>query len=134
MNIALNLLTIDDNFDTTQAVTDYCSMEGIVCKIVNEGQKGLFEIQNGNYDIILLDIAIPQYSGFDILNQLKKQDVKQKWIVILTGYNLEMEDFKDYLDVGVTEILKKPIGLDDLDNVVKNHRMKASQPFYQRHT
>jgi two-component system, OmpR family, response regulator len=127
-------LTIDDNFDTTQAVTDYCSMEGIVCKIVNEGQKGLFEIQKGDYDIILLDIAIPEYSGFDILNQLKKQDVKQKWIVILTGYNLKIENFKKYLDVGVIEILKKPIGLDDLDNVVKRHMMKASQPIYQRHT
>jgi DNA-binding response OmpR family regulator len=125
----LKLLTIDDNTDTTQAVADYCSMEGIVCKIVNEGQKGLFEIQEGDYDIILLDIAVPEYSGFDILNQLKKQDVKQKWIVILTGYNLKMENFKEYLDVGVIEILKKPIGLDDLDNVMKRHMMKVSQPF-----
>jgi len=124
----LKLLTIDDNTDTTQAVTDYCSMEGIVCKIVNEGQKGLFEIQEGDHDIILLDIAIPEYSGFDILNQLKKQHVKQKWIVILTGYNLKMENFKEYLDVGVIEILKKPIGLDCLDSVVKRHKMKVSQP------
>ena len=124
----MKLLTIDDNTDTTQAVTDYCSMEGIVCKIVNEGQKGLFEIQEGDHDIILLDIAIPEYSGFDILNQLKKQHVKQKWIVILTGYNLKMENFKEYLDVGVIEILKKPIGLDELDNVVKRHMMKVTQP------
>ena len=115
----MKLLTIDDNFDTTQAVTDYCSMEGIGCKIVNEGQRGLYEIQKGDYDLILLDIAIPEYSGFDILNQLKKQDVKQKWIVILTGYNLKMENFKEYLDIGVIEILKKPIGLDDLDKIVK---------------
>jgi DNA-binding response OmpR family regulator len=121
-------LTIDDNTDTTQAVTDYCKMHGLDCEMVNEGQKGLFEIQKGDYDIILLDIAIPEYSGFDILNQLKKQDVKQKWIVILTGYNLKMENFKEYLDVGVIEILKKPIGLDDLDNVVKRHMMKVSQP------
>ena len=121
-------MTIDDNFDTTQAVTDYCKMQGIVCKIVNEGQKGLFEIQKGDYDIILLDIAIPEYSGFDILNQLKKQNVKQRWIVVLTAYNLEMEDFKEYVDAGVIEILKKPISLDDLDNVVKRHMMKVSQP------
>ena len=124
----MQLLTIDDNFDTTQAVTDYCKMQGIVCKIVNEGQKGLFEIQKGDYDIILLDIAIPEYSGFDILNQLKKQNVKQRWIVVLTAYNLEMEDFKEYVDAGVIEILKKPISLDDLDNVVKRHMMKVSQP------
>ena len=124
----MKLLTIDDNIDITQAVTDYCDMQGIDCKIVNEGQKGLFEIQKGDYDIILLDIAMPEYSGFDILNQLKKQDVKQKWIVILTALNMKMEDFKEYLDVGVIEVLKKPIGLDDLDNIVKRHMIKVSQP------
>ena len=130
----MKLLTIDDNFDTTQAVTDYCKMQGIVCKIVNDGQKGLFEIQNGDYDIILLDIAIPEYSGFDILNQLKKQTVKQRWIVVLTAYNLKMEDFKEYVDAGVIEILKKPIGLDDLDNVVKKHMTKVSQPLSNIYT
>ena len=127
----MKLLTIDDNFDTTQAVTDYCKMQGIVCKIVNEGQKGVFEIQKGNYDIILLDIAIPEYSGFDILNQLKKQGVKHKWIVILTAWNLKIEDFNDYLDVGVREILKKPIGLESLDEVVKRYLSNVKPSIYQ---
>jgi DNA-binding response OmpR family regulator len=114
-------LTIDDNTDTTQAVSDYCMFHGIHGKEVNEGQKGLFEIQKGVFDIILLDIATPEYSGFDILDQLKKQGVKHKWIVILTAVNLKMEDFKDYLDVGVIDILKKPIGLESLDEVVKKY-------------
>ena len=81
-------------------------MQGIDCEMVNEGRKGLFEIQKRDYDIIMLDIAIPEYSGFDILSQLKKQHVKDKWIVILTAWNLKIEDFNDYLDVGVREILK----------------------------
>ena len=130
----MKLLTIDDNTDTTQAVTDYCKMQGIDCEMVNEGQKGLFEIQKRDYDIILLDIAIPEYSGFDILSQLKKQHVKDKWIVILTAWNLKIEDFNDYLDVGVREILKKPIGLDHLDNVVKSHLMNIRQPINQKYT
>ena len=105
-------------------------MHGIDCEMVNKGQKGLFEIQKRDYDIILLDIAIPEYSGFDILNQLKKQGVKNKWIVILTAWNLKMEDFNDYLDVGVREILKKPIGLDNLDEVVKRYLINVRPPIY----
>ncbi len=123
----MKLLTIDDNTDTTQAVTDYCKMQGIDCKMVNEGRKGLFEIQKRDYDIILLDIAIPEYSGFDILSQLKKQGVRHETIVVLTAWNLKEEDFKDYTNVGVKEILKKPIGVDSLDNVVKSHLMNISQ-------
>ncbi len=130
----MKLLTIDDNTDTTQAVTDYCKMQGLDCEMVNEGRKGLFEIQKRDYDIILLDIAIPEYSGFDILSQLKKQGVRYKRIVILTALNLTMEDFKDYTELGVREILKKPIGLDHLDNVVKSHLMNVRQPIYQKYT
>ena len=116
----LDLLTIDDHADTNEAVNDYCKMRGIGCKVASRGRQGLFEIQKRDYDLILLDIAMPDYSGFDILKQLKKQGVQHKSIVILTGWNVKPKDFDDYLEVGVKEILKKPIGLDRLDNVVKS--------------
>jgi DNA-binding response OmpR family regulator len=116
-------LTIDDNRDTTEAVTDYCKSQGIECKGVNKGQQGLFEIQKREYDLILLDIAMPEYTGFDILNQLKKQGVRYKTIVILTACCLNMEDFKAYTEVGVRGIIKKPVGLDNLDTVVKSYMM-----------
>ncbi|TVP39001.1 response regulator [Candidatus Nitrosocosmicus arcticus] len=124
----MNLLTIDDNHDTTQAVSDYCMFHGIDSKEVNEGHKGLFEIQKQEYDLILLDISLPEYTGFDILSQLKKQGVRYKRIVILTALNLKMDDFKDYTEVGVREIVKKPIGLDRLDDVVKSYLMNVTHP------
>lgn len=117
----MNLLAIDNNFDTTEAVKDYCKTHGIDCKVANKGQQGLFEIQKREYDLILLDIAMPEYTGFDILSQLKKQGVRYKTIVILTAGCLNMKDFKDYTEVGVREIIKKPVGLDRLDTVVKSY-------------
>ena len=102
----MNLLAIDDNIDTTAAVADYCDIQGIDCKVVNKGQQGLFEIQKGKYDIILLDIAMPEFTGFDILSQLKKQGVRYKTIVIFTAWRSKMKDFKDYTEVGVREIVK----------------------------
>lgn len=123
----MNLLVIDDHVDTTNALTDYCNIHGISCKVANEGQQGLFEIQKREYDLILLDIAMPEYTGFDILSQLKKQGVRHETIVVLTGWNLKEEDFKNYTDVGVKEILKKPIGVDSLDNIVKTYLMNIRQ-------
>ena len=117
----MKLLTIDDNPDITGLVARYCKREKIDCKEVNDGQKGLFEIQKRHYDLIFLDIEMPDYTGFDILRQLKKQGVRHECIVILTGYNLMIEDIADYMDVGVREILKKPIELDRLDKVVKSY-------------
>ncbi len=121
----MNLLAIDDNVDTTEAVTDYCRIQGIDCKVANRGQQGLFEIQKQEYDLILLDIAMPEYTGLDILIQLKKQGVRYKTIVILTACCSKIEDFKDYSEVGVREVVKKPVGLDRLDNVVKSYLMNV---------
>ncbi len=124
-------MTIDNHTDTTGVVTDYCNMEEIYCKEINDGQEGLFEIQKGHYDLILLDIAMPGYSGFDILKQLKNQGVRHENIVILTASDLRIEDFKDYTEVGVREILKKPFGLDRFDEVVKGYLKKVRYPVYQ---
>jgi DNA-binding response OmpR family regulator len=101
-------------------------MEGIDCNVANNGQKGLFEIQKREYDLILLDLALPDYTGVDILSQMKKQGVRHKNIVILTAWNVKTEDFTDYLEVGVKEILKKPVTLDGLDKVVKSYLMYAT--------
>jgi DNA-binding response OmpR family regulator len=120
-------LAIDDNVDTTEALRDYCNMQGISCKVVNEGRQGLVEIQKKEFDLILLDIAMPDYSGFDILDQLKKQAVRHETIVVLTDWNLKEEHFKDYTDVGVKEILKKPIGVDSLDDIVKTYLINNKQ-------
>ena len=127
----MKLLTIDNHTDTTGVVTDYCNMEEIYCKEVNDGQEGLFEIRKRHYDLILLDIAMPGYSGFDILKQLKNQGVMHENIVILTASDLKIEDFKDYTEVGVREILKKPFGLDRFDEVVKGYLKKVRYPVYQ---
>jgi two-component system, OmpR family, response regulator len=66
---------------------------------------------------------MPEYSGIDILNQLKKQGVRYKTIVVLTACCMNMEDFKGYTEVGIREIIKKPVGLDSLDTIVKNYLM-----------
>ena len=106
-------------------------MEEIYCKEVNDGQEGLFEIQKRHYDLILLDIAMPGYSGFDILMQLKNRGVTHENIVIITASDLKIEDFNDYAEVGVREILKKPFGLDRFDEVVKRYLKKVRYPVYQ---
>lgn len=127
----MDLLTVDDHADTNVAVNDYCKMRGIGWKVASQSKQGLFEIQKRDYDLILLDIAMPGYSGFDILKQLKKQGVRHENIVILTALDLKMEDFKDYVEVGVREILKKPFGLDRFDELVKGYLRKVRYPVYQ---
>jgi DNA-binding response OmpR family regulator len=95
-------------------------MCNVSCKEVNDGRSGLLEIQKKDYDLIILDIAMPSYTGFDILNQLQKQRTRNKNIIILTAANLKKKDFEKYKEIGKIQVLYKPISLSQLDKAIKN--------------
>ena len=114
----MNVLVIDDNQYTSAAIADYCNMRGTQCRQINEGKKGLFEIQKRAYDLIILDVAMPEYTGLDILSQLKKQGVCNQNIIILTGTNLKTEDFEIYKELCIIKVLSKPISLVNLDQII----------------
>lgn len=117
----MNLLAVDDNLDILEALSDFCYLQSIECEVASDGLQGLFKIQEKEYDLILLDIEMPDYSGFDILNQLKKQGVLPKNIVVITATGLKINDFDDYYEVGVKEVLSKPIQLSNLDKVITKY-------------
>lgn len=112
---------MDDNLDILEALSDFCYLQSIECEVASDGLQGLFKIQEKEYDLILLDIEMPDYSGFDILNQLKKQGVLPKDIVVITATGLKINDFDDYYEVGVKEVLSKPIQLSNLDKVITKY-------------
>lgn len=71
----MKVLVIDDNKDLTEAISYSLDEPDIECKIINDGKEGLDEIlrERGKYNIILLDIAMPDFSGIDVLEKLKKR-------------------------------------------------------------
>ncbi len=117
----MKVLIIDDNESITEAVKDFFEFENIECKIVNEGRLGLSEIENQKFDLILLDIAIPSYTGIDILNELKRQRIENQKIIIFTASVFESEQIDDFLEIGVKEVLTKPISLDKLEYIKQKY-------------
>ncbi|MGD9533286.1 MAG: response regulator [Candidatus Nitrosocosmicus sp.] len=122
----MNILVIDDNEYTSMAIADYCCMNNISCQEVNNGKKGLCEIQKQEYDVITLDIAMPEFTGLDILSQLNKRGIFNQNIIILTATNMELKDLKTYRELGVRGVIHKPISLIQLDRIV--NRMNILNP------
>lgn len=125
----MKVLLIDDNVDLTEAVFDYLDMSGIECKVFNNGREGLEEIinQRGKYDLILLDIAMPELSGFDVLARLKNEGgdnglLKEENIVIFTASSVQDSIIHDYVNQGVKEILKKPVSMDELALIIEKYK------------
>lgn len=117
----MKVLIIDDNESITEAVKDFFELDSIDCKTVNDGKAGLMEIENQNYDLILLDIALPNFTGLDILNELKRLGVENKNIIIFTASVFKSNQVSEFLQIGVREVLAKPISLDKLDYIKKKY-------------
>ena len=121
----LRILVVDDTKDMTDAITVYCDTEkDIDCQVNSNGQEALERIRNENFDLILLDLSIPEFSGWDILKSLKEDGLlESKNIVIFTATS-DQPMLKDIRDLGVKEVFKKPFSLDDLIKLIEKYRPK----------
>ena len=121
----MKVLIIDDNRDVTDAIGDFFDSMEINYKIIDEGREALNEIvnQTEKYNLILLDIAMPQLSGHDILERLKDNGdlIRSENIVLFTASTLTNNDIQKYSNLGIKEVLRKPMSLDDLTNLIRKY-------------
>jgi CheY-like chemotaxis protein len=121
----MKVLIIDDNRDVTDAIGDFFDSMEINYKIIDEGREALDEIinQTEKYNLILLDIAMPQLSGHDILERLKDNVdlTRSENIVLFTASTLTNNDIQKYSNLGIKEVLRKPMSLDDLTDLIQKY-------------
>jgi two-component system, OmpR family, response regulator len=116
----IKVLVIDDNTDITDMLSFYLeSLGDYECKVLNDGKQGLEAIRSEDHDIVILDLAMPEFSGIDVINSLKKDNLLgKKNIIVLTASTLDGKDTENFLRDGIKDILKKPISVDELTTVM----------------
>ncbi|TLX84137.1 MAG: response regulator [Thaumarchaeota archaeon] len=111
----MKLLLIDDNKDITTMFSKYFTQKGHSCSVCNNGHNGLNMMTTGQYDIVLLDLAIPEFSGSDIVEELfKSGKIAKLNIVALTASSISADKEEELKNKGVKAVLKKPIDPDEL--------------------
>jgi two-component system, OmpR family, response regulator len=80
--------------------------EGFVVVAVATGDEGLHEAIENSFDVVVLDIMLPGYSGYEVLRRMRAQDV---WtpVLMLTAKDGEYDE-TDALDLGADDYLTKP--------------------------
>jgi CheY-like chemotaxis protein len=108
---------VDDNKDITEMVQAMLESSPYSCDIANTGQQCLDLVKDQKFDLILLDIAMPEMSGIDVLTKLKENSLAQGTkIVMITASPMytEMDIKKIMADYGAIERVKKPFIEADL--------------------
>lgn len=124
------VLIIDDNEDITELIKDYLETEDLECKIINRGIDGLEEIRknDGYYNVVLLDLAMPEFSGLDVFNKLKEENLlKSNNVIIFTASSTQNSEINDMIKGGAKYILRKPSSIDEILDVVTRFTIKKDE-------
>ena len=115
----MKILGIDDNEDLLNLCEITLSSEGHEYTGINNGKEGLQAIRDKKFDLLLLDLSMPEFSGMDVIDALVKEGImnKQK-VVILTAASPSKEEIDLFLEKGAHSVIKKPIDPDALSKFV----------------
>ncbi len=89
----MKILGIDDNKDLLQLCDIALSSDGHEYTAIHNGKEGLQAIKDKKFDLVLLDLAMPDFSGVDVIDALLKEGImdKQKIIVFTASTAAEKE-------------------------------------------
>ena len=111
---------VDDNIGLVEMVEEYFN-ESKSIKLVNKAYDGiegidLIEKERGNYDVIILDLIMPNKDGIYVLEEMKKRGIKEK-VIVLTSYNAS-NVIKEVSSYGVSYFMLKPFDNIELEKRV----------------
>ncbi len=109
----LNILIIDDNEQITKMLTTFLELKNHNCIVANDGEQGLRLIQENKHDVVLLDLAMPEFDGYAVINALESKDqLKNNKIIVFTASTITQEELDELVKRGVTSYILKPIDID----------------------
>ena len=122
----MKILAIDDNPDLTELLEVSLSAMGHEIKVTNDATEGLVLVTSSKYDIILLDINMPKFTGIDFVNTLVEKNLIQNHnIVLFTSSSTSSSDVSELLKKGVRGCIEKPIEVDVLEKEINKYASKS---------
>jgi len=111
----MKLLHIEDTAEISEVFADILSTKNYEFDSISDGRAGLELVVYKDYDLILLDMCMPKYSGADFLLDLKaRRPSELSKVVIVSALEMSTLQEQQLLNLGIRSILKKPISVQSL--------------------
>ena len=121
----MNILHVDDSPEICQLYAEMLAIGNNIVKSVNDGREGLELVLKNDYDLILLDICMPKYSGINFIHDLKaKRPSEMKKIVIMSVLQLRESHKKELLKLGIHSVEEKPATIQKLEVIKKDLQLR----------
>jgi DNA-binding response OmpR family regulator len=118
-NEKIRILHVDDEEDTLSVVKTILDKEGYEVTSVSNGLNALKEVDLDGYKLLILDIMMPDMSGWELFSRISKIKPNYK-VIFLSVLELPQEKLKELMEAGIKDYIRKPFDRDDLIARVKN--------------
>lgn len=120
----MKILVVDDTKNIRILLTKCLEMDGYAVETAGDGRTAVEMLTRGQYDLIFLDIKMPQFSGTEVLRKIREMGI---WIpvIIITAY-ATVKNAVECTNLGAVAYLQKPFTAEKIHTVMEE--MLVQQP------
>jgi len=112
---SLKILIVDDNEQITKMLNTFLQLKEQSCTVANDGKEGLKLIKENDHDVVLLDLAMPEFDGYAVIKDLEDNNLlKDRKIIVFTASTITQDELDQLVVRGVKSYILKPIDIDVL--------------------
>lgn len=121
-----HVLVVDDNSVNRKVASAILENSGCKVDLAESGKKAIQKVKKTKYDLILMDIQMPDMDGIEATQILKREISNLSPVVAMTAYSMQ-EDRERFLEQGLDDYVAKPINAQQLIAKVTQHIAKANK-------
>lgn len=114
------ILIVDDNSTHLFLLQNILLDEGYETEITEDSSNVLNLIEEKDFQIVLLDIMMPELDGFQVLSEIKSRKHLSDLNVIIISAKTDSWSIKNAMDIGAFDYITKPINVQDVKNKVES--------------
>ncbi len=115
----MNILLVDDDEEVLKALGIMLSFSGFQTIRASCSREALSLVQEHHFDLIVLDVAMPEMSGIELLRRLRQDEKTQNVPVIFFTGEAGAETKKQAFDLGAVDYLRKPVDFGTLRSSIQ---------------
>lgn len=116
------ILVIDDNHYITDLVGTILEAAGYSCTALNSGDRCIELLKNNAFDLLLLDIAMPGFTGIDLLKRIKSDgELEKNKVVFFTASSISEVERENLRQIGALDCMKKPFTKKELLDIIEKY-------------
>ena len=117
-NFPMHILIAEDNLINQKLITKIITRLGYQPKLAINGAQVLEMVKKESFDIILMDVQMPELDGLETTRIIRKMETRQPYIIAMTASAMA-EDRAACIDAGMNSFVSKPISIQDLVSVLE---------------